>query len=219
MSIFDNGGIIGKPNNPTLSSASGVWGLREQLRAKRDSVWPFRNLESGLSLSRTNTAGAIAANDGTVDTVYAANLIFPVSPSDGLIWETGATGQGAWLGIRDSGTTMRLRGGDGAAAKTASDVDTAVLDITNFPKDNKEHVLIWDFEISTGTVRIFIDGNLYGTASATGGSFDNNYFAGPDDGAYITNSATVTAGETTTASNFTEAGSGMRVYLSQLVDY
>lgn len=216
-----SGGLIGKPNIPTISSASGVWGLREQLRAKRDSIWPFPNLELGLTLSRTNTAsGTITDDDGTVDTVYAANLIFPVSPSDGLIWETGGTGQGAWLGIRDSSTTMRLRGGDGAASKTASDIDTAVLDITDFPKDGKEHVIIWDFKISTGTVRIFIDGNLRGTASATGGTFDTNQFAGVNDGAYITNSTTgVPVGESATASNFTEAGSGMRVYLSQLVNY
>lgn len=35
-----NGRIIGKPNKPTTSAASGVWGLREQLRAQRDGIWP-----------------------------------------------------------------------------------------------------------------------------------------------------------------------------------
>ena len=35
-----NGGIIGKPNVPTTSIASGVWGLREVTSAVRNSIWP-----------------------------------------------------------------------------------------------------------------------------------------------------------------------------------
>lgn len=33
------GGIIGKPNNPTSTVASGVWSLREQLLARKDGNW------------------------------------------------------------------------------------------------------------------------------------------------------------------------------------
>lgn len=204
--IFDNGGNIGKvisftdANTYTYNAVAGTY-------------------EEPFTLSRTNTAGTtISDNDGSVNTTYATTLTFPVSPTDGLIWETGATGTGAWCGIRDSGVTLRVRGGDGATSKTASTVDTAVVDITDFPKDGQSHVLMWDFEISTGTARIFIDGILKGESSATGGSFDNNLFAGPDDGAYLNNAGGVgvTAGESSTPCNFTEAGSGLRVYLSQL---
>lgn len=180
---------------------------------------PF-NPELGLSLTTTYAAtSTVAALYRSTNTVFAATLTFPIFPSDGLIWEAGATGQGAWLGIRDSGTTLRLRGGDGAAAKTASDVDTAVLDITDFPKDDQTHTIVWDFKMSPATVRIFIDGVLKGSASTTGGTFDTNQFAGGDTGAYITSSTAVTAGESATASNFTEAGSGLRVYANQLVNY
>lgn len=35
-----NGNIIGKLNTPTTEQASGVWSIREQVRAQRDSVWP-----------------------------------------------------------------------------------------------------------------------------------------------------------------------------------
>ena len=154
----------------------------------------------------------ISPNYGGVDTTFVADVFFPASPTDGLIWETGATGQGAWIGIRDSGTTMRLRGGDGATAKTASDVDTAVVETTDFPKDNKFHQLVWEFEVATGTARIFIDGVLKGESSATGGSFDNGTFAGGGDGAYLTDTNGVTAGEADTACNLSDGGGGLRVY-------
>lgn len=37
---MSNGGLIGNKNNiPTLARTSGVWGLREQLRAERDGIW------------------------------------------------------------------------------------------------------------------------------------------------------------------------------------
>jgi hypothetical protein len=193
---------------------SGIW----LLQSVYDTL-SFFDPEASLSLTRTHSASSTIADDyGTINTVFAATLIFPVSPSDGLIWETGGVGRGAWLGIRDSGTTLRLRGGDGAASKTASDIDTAVLDITDFPKDGFAHTIVWDFNISTGTARIFIDGKLKGSASATGGSFDADEFSGNADGAYITTSSTTVAtGESATASNFTEAGNGLRVYENQLV--
>jgi hypothetical protein len=37
---MSNGGIIGKKNTPSLLSASGVWNLYGQIRAKRDGNWP-----------------------------------------------------------------------------------------------------------------------------------------------------------------------------------
>jgi hypothetical protein len=40
MGLYDNGGIIGNTNRPTLSTASGVWGVRQQARSRRDDVWP-----------------------------------------------------------------------------------------------------------------------------------------------------------------------------------
>lgn len=196
-----NGGIIGKTMD---FGATDSYAFYEGDR------------ESGLTLTTTWPVGQISTAYGTVDTVFAATLIFPASPTDGLIWETGATGQGAWLGIRDSGTTLRLRGGDGAAAKTASDIDTAVLDITDFPKDGEAHTIVWDFTISTGTVRVFIDGVLKGTESATGGSFDTNNFAGVNIGTFLDTAVAITVGEFSNPCNLTNAGTGLRVYVSQL---
>lgn len=45
------GGIIGKPNNPTLAATSGVWSLSEQYQAKKSSVWPTSlPISDGLAL-------------------------------------------------------------------------------------------------------------------------------------------------------------------------
>ena len=58
-----NGGIIGKVNNPTSTTATGVWQQEEQYEAVRDGTWPSRALfttksarfNSGSSDSLTRT--------------------------------------------------------------------------------------------------------------------------------------------------------------------
>jgi hypothetical protein len=37
---MSNGGLIGIKNIPSFSSASGIWNIREQIRARRDDLWP-----------------------------------------------------------------------------------------------------------------------------------------------------------------------------------
>ena len=36
-----NGGIIGVANNPTSTTATGVWSLQEQYKAKKAGNWPL----------------------------------------------------------------------------------------------------------------------------------------------------------------------------------
>ena len=45
-----NGGIIGTVNNPTSSTATGVWQQEEQYEAVRDGTWPLRPLFTTKSL-------------------------------------------------------------------------------------------------------------------------------------------------------------------------
>ena len=45
------GGIIGKSNNPSANSASGMWSLREQYSAIKNSVWPKEIVTNGLVLN------------------------------------------------------------------------------------------------------------------------------------------------------------------------
>jgi hypothetical protein len=35
-----NGGIIGKVNTPTTSTAKGVWRLQDQYNARKNDIWP-----------------------------------------------------------------------------------------------------------------------------------------------------------------------------------
>jgi uncharacterized membrane protein len=35
-----NGGIIGKVNTPTTSTATGVWRLQDQYNARKNDIWP-----------------------------------------------------------------------------------------------------------------------------------------------------------------------------------
>ena len=35
-----NGGVIGKVNTPTTSTATGVWRLQDQYNARKNNIWP-----------------------------------------------------------------------------------------------------------------------------------------------------------------------------------
>lgn len=93
------GGIIGKSNDPTGASASGVWSLEDQFIAKRDSFWPVGiqgemtytwykdtlpdpTTEAGLdALFTTATAGVTFGGTGIHSTT--------------INWSNGAAGTGA----------------------------------------------------------------------------------------------------------------------------
>lgn len=184
--------------------------------------------ETGLSLTTTYAVGdTIAFGGGTSNVTFSADMIFPVyapnaipptGAAEGLIWEAGGSGIGSWLGFIDNGATLKFRAGDGAASYDVSGNDTAVLKITDFPKDGNSHTVTWDINPFTGTIRLWIDDVLKGTATATGGSLDSNSWSGGDAGAYLTaTTSSVTVGETTAATNLTDSGGGLRRYSSQLV--
>lgn len=60
---MSNGGLIGnKINVPTLARTSGVWPLREQMRAKRQGIWP-------TTLLKLTADGVITFWDGISDLV------------------------------------------------------------------------------------------------------------------------------------------------------
>lgn len=49
MSAF-NGGLIGIDNSPTISSADGLWSLRENLIASKKNIWPKYVVQNGLAM-------------------------------------------------------------------------------------------------------------------------------------------------------------------------
>lgn len=198
-SIFLNGGYLGQTvsYNGTYESAP--------------------DLEQGLTVTATYTAGDgdIVPDYGYNDAALVMDVVFPTNPSNGIIFEIGGGTYGSWFGIRDSGKTLRLRAGDGAAV-TVTTTDTTVIDIVDFPRDNQVHNVAFDFDLATATCRLFIDGKLKAKEVATSGTYDGSVWAGTGDGAYLADTIDQTqGGEVATASNFTEGGSGLRVYENQ----
>jgi hypothetical protein len=111
------------------------------------------------------------------------------TPTDGVLFECGATGFGTWLGFRDSGAFLRFRSGaggtpyGGGAAYTATDI--ALLDIPLATlvdggfMDGLQHEILWEVRIGgsaitgPGRIRLFIDGFMIGEAY-TYNQNDNN---------------------------------------------
>lgn len=99
------GGIIGKPNEPTSTTAKGIWSLREQYNAQKNSVWP-------------GTSNFIKINDlvydlnslGSVSITTSGLYTFSVLGKSNLRFELWGAGGGG--GESDSGYTV-TRGGAG----------------------------------------------------------------------------------------------------------
>ena len=114
------------------------------------------------------------------DLVCSCVTVLPSgTPTDGVLWGFGGNGAGAFIGIRDSGTYLRLRAGNGAnayagGASTSSDNGLALLDlqISNLTEyfDGGQHELTWEIKIGgtvasgNGRVKLWIDGNEVGDA-------------------------------------------------------
>ena len=142
----------------------------------------------------TFAAGTMSNSDihRTNPVVFSCDVVFPITPADGILFEQGGTGIGSWVGLRDSGTVFRIRGGDGTT--TAPDTDTAFLDITSFPTDGAKHNVMWEYHPTNGTIRCWIDGVLKGTASTTDNSpMDTDTWTGTDDGGFGQGGGTTTA--------------------------
>lgn len=181
------------------------------------------NLEAALvlTLNVTGVDGNIDENNvqgsgtpftRTADAVMAADITIPVAPN-GVIFEGGGTGIGAWVGFNNGDGVLRARGGDGVAVPTAlaANAETALGGI---PAGN--FTLTWEFDVALGRVRVWLDENLIATDTA-GGGFEANTWAGTDNfgyGAITAGNNSLGTGEITTAFNGTLL-SDMRYYSSQ----
>ena len=115
------------------------------------------NPEAGLVLTATLSSPAGGTLDNELEaitdncrfpTVFACDVVFPETPSDGTIHEKGGSGTGSWIGLRDGGTWFRVRAGEGQATApgggTMNDNDVAWIDTQDFPKDGLIHTVVWD---------------------------------------------------------------------------
>lgn len=224
MALGASGGIIGIDNTPVRYSprASGMWNLKEHYQSKLLNRWPVKDVEQGLSLTTSQTtSNNIATDYGTVNTVFAADILFPLTAvtasANGLLFETGGTGTGTFVGIRANGSTFRVRAGNGASV-TTSTAQTAVLDIdiTRY-KDLNSHTVVWEYNVTNSTVKLWIDGDLQGTGTATTAFFVGR-FAGTDDGAYFQNTISAVPTGEVTGRWIGSVSSNLRIYTSQLAN-
>jgi len=123
------------------------------------------------------------------EVVFFGRVRLPVVPVDGLLWEHGGTGRGTYVGVRDGGTTFRVRAGDGGAAKTSSDGNTIVLDVpvTDLPFDGHFHEILWEFKPSApARVALWVDGRFIAEAfTSWGGALEAASWSGKDDSNWI----------------------------------
>lgn len=225
-----NGRVLGVDNTPTISAASGVWGLSDVYTNSTkgyNGLWPkiIPSLTSGLTPSANYAAASTWTTDwgnstrGSSYDVWECRLFWFDTPVDGMISESGATTTGFWIGIRDSGTVLRFRGGDGGSSKTGSDTNTAVLDITNFPKDGNFHTLTWQWTFADGTINVWIDSVLVGTNGTTdSSSFNGGSYSGTDSGSYLYTGGSIVVGESSTkTTSVTDDGNGLTIYENQSI--
>jgi len=171
--------------------------------------------ENGMLLGNTYVRGFIGAQPYTGANVAMSAIVqFPDSPSDGCLYEAGGAGIGSYLGLRDSGTVLRLRFGSGASAVSNSDTTTTVLDVTDFPTDNNHHHISWDFNTANGDARLWVDNELKGVGTRVGGS--GGTWSGGDAGGYGQISSSVMVGEPST--NWPgDIDNNLNIYYEQLL--
>ncbi len=120
-----NGGVIGAANNPTTSSAKGIWSLSEATKAIRAGLWPapnagadpyFENVtlllpgdgtngaQNNTFLDSSTNAFTITRNGNTTQGTFT-----PFSKPDGR-WSNYFDGSGDYLGVA---TNAALRFGTG----------------------------------------------------------------------------------------------------------
>lgn len=104
--------------------------------------------------------------------VFSTSVALPVIPTDATLAAFGDAINGAWVGVRDNGSTFRVRAGDVSAAKVGSDRNTVILDlpISDLPFDGEVHEVVWSFDpVAPGRISLWIDGILRGREAVVGG--------------------------------------------------
>jgi hypothetical protein len=167
--------------------------------------------EAGLILSKT-LAAAVSIGGALVRTshaLFAASFTALDLSVDGMIFETGGPGAGAYVGVQ--GGALVVRAFHGGARW---DAGTAYL-TSSIP--GGAGVLAWAFELNSGRVRAWWNGReLAQNGQAVGVKFS---WAGADEGSYLgAGGSDTVAGEITAAAGIASVGSasGLRYYIGQI---
>lgn len=133
------------------------------------------------------------------DGYFSCDITFPSStPSNSLIFETGASGIGHFIGFKNG--LLKVRVGEGGIDTETSLTDAAVGTTSNYPTDGQVHKLTWAWEINPGRIRVFIDNELVIEAfTIGGGQLEGGLMAGGNAANYLSNASAKTSGDPSTA--------------------
>ena len=174
------------------------------------------NPEEGLTLTSTTSAfTTFALGAGETDAVFAGEIIFPDPLSAGVLFEIGGGGQGSYLGILPDNTNFIIRAGDGATANGVADPGKAeaIFDATSLA--GQSGTIVWEFR-ANGTATLWFNGEVIATDQAANASWENNQYAGGDDGGWGTSNGNI-AGDGSTGNWPGSLLSSMRFYQGQNV--
>jgi len=129
-----NGGIIGIPNSPTITEASGVWGLREQLRAKRDVIWPSGPTASAFVNTYSNNSSLTTYNFTTAS----------IGPSLAVI----AVHSETTVGTSVPASSVTIGGVTATQAVSATSTGSS---------SGVAHVSLWYAELSSSTTSVTVN--------------------------------------------------------------
>lgn len=134
--------------------------------------------------------------DGTLDAAFECSVVLPAIPSEGaVLFELGNASNSASLRVSDGYLILRAGDPDSAVAETNADTVVAKIAITSLPFDGEVHKIAWDFRVSPGRCRLWIDDVFIVEENTTGGgNLSNDNWCGTGNGGYLTYSGAV-AGE------------------------
>ena len=133
-------------------------------------------------LTYTSTGGKsnISGSDRDDPVVIEITVTFPNPMTNGVIFEQGADGRGCYFGVRDSGTNLRWRAGNGSFLPNN---DTASVTVSASSYAGQTVTFLLTADPSNGTVEIFADGTSIGSDTAADGQMQKGEWAGGDNGA------------------------------------
>ncbi|HMA78205.1 MAG TPA: LamG-like jellyroll fold domain-containing protein, partial [Candidatus Paceibacterota bacterium] len=178
----------------TDTSGVGTAHMRGGLNARITQVAPIIYNDNDLVPSTDY--------DSTVEGNFRSTLTFAASP-EGVVYEAGGTGTGAFVGYNDVGEFI-VRAGSGASGAPA---DAARLVITPSEYDfaGRSGILRWNFYQSTNAVDLSFDedgnGSIdYATSTTAAAAWAN--WSGGDDGGVGTSNGSLAGSEITSAFDF-----------------
>ena len=102
--------------------------------------------------------------DITKDAGFRCKVLFPSSPSEGVLFKAGEGNFQIKVSLINSGNTLEMVGGD------------LSITTTDFPNDANDHIVSWDIQVNPARIRLWIDGILKGEASSVN-PISNNVWA------------------------------------------